>query len=443
MTLKDYEVKKDRLLKELGNIVTVLETENRELTAEEKASVERIKTELVSVKDQMADAKQKADSDAALIRELRELTAGVRLPNQGNGGSGGGIALPEKGKTIGQQFLEAKAFKDWLQTVAPDGHVPESGQIPASARIPFNGLMAHAGYGEKTLITGDSSTSAGAFIQTDYTGIYEQLGRYALTVRDLITVRQTQSDIVSFVRQTAQVTQAAATAEANVTTYSGATGQVEGEKPEGAMAFEVVTATVKTIPVWIPATKQALSDASQIRGIIDQELRADVQEELEDQILNGDGTGAEFTGLFETAGTLTQAWDTDLLTTARKAKTALRTTGKSIPTAWLMNPEDFESLDLLQDEDGRYYYGGPQREGMRMLWGVPVVESDFVTQGTAMLGDCRKAVVWDRQQATIAVSEHHSDFFTRNMVAIRCELRAAFGVIRPSAFIEVAMESGT
>ncbi|MDD5059289.1 MAG: phage major capsid protein [Sideroxydans sp.] len=443
MTLKELQGKKDGLLKQLGDLVTVLETENRELTAEEKETVDRIKTELQSVKEQIDASKQKADDNAALIRELRELTAGVRLPDPGNGGSAAGIAPPERGKTIGQQFLEAKAFRDWLQFVAPDGHVPEGGQLPASARISFNGLMAHAGFGAKTLVTGDADTSGGAFIQTDYTGIYEPLGRYALTVRDLVTVRQTQSDTVSFVRQTAQVTEAAPTAEANVTEYSGATGEVEGAKPEGAVAFEVVESTVKTIPVWIPVTKQALSDASQIRGIIDQELRADVQEELEDQILNGSGAGANFTGLTNTANVLIQAWDTDLLTTARKAKTALRTTGKSVPTAWLMNPEDFETLDLLTDEDGQFYYGGPQREGMRMLWGVPVVESDFVDQGTALLGDWRKAVIWDRQQATIAVSEHHSDFFTRNMVAIRCELRAAFGVIRPTAFIEVAMESGS
>ena len=439
MTLKDLQARKDKLLMQLGDIVTVLETENRELTAEEKQAVERIKGELATVKAQT----EKAKDDAELIRELRELTAGVRLPDPGNGGSVSGIALPNHTKSLGQQFLEAKAFKSWMDQVAPNGQVPEGGRLPASARVPFADLLAYAGYREKTLLTGGSDTSAGAFIQTDYTGIYEGLGRYALTVRDLITVRQTQSDTVQFVRQTAQVTQAAATAESNVTTYSGATGEVEGAKPEGAMTFESVTATVKTVPVWIPATKQALSDASQLRGIIDQELRADVLEELEDQILNGDGTGAEFTGLFNTSGTLSQAWDTDLPTTARKAKTALRSTGKSIPTAWLMNPEDFQTLDLLTDENGQFYYGGPQREGMRMLWGVPVVESDLVTQGVAMLGDWRKAVVWDRQQATISVSDSHEDFFTRNMVAILCELRAAFGVIRPSAFIEVAMESGT
>ena len=102
-------------------------------------------------------------------------------------------------------------------------------------------------------------------MQTDYTGIYEPLGRHPLNVLGLIQRRRTTSDTVEFVRQTTRVAQAAPTAEANVTTYSGASGEVEGAKPEGKLEFEQVQANVKTIAVWIPATKQALSDAAQIR----------------------------------------------------------------------------------------------------------------------------------------------------------------------------------
>ena len=48
--------------------------------------------------------------------------------------------------------------------------------------------------------------------------------------------------------------------------------------------------------------KRALSDAAQIRGIIDQELRDDLAEELEDQILNGNGVGENFTGMLQHGG---------------------------------------------------------------------------------------------------------------------------------------------
>ena len=35
------------------------------------------------------------------------------------------------------------------------------------------------------------------------------------------------------------------------------------------------------------------------------------------------------------------------------------------------------------------------------------------------------------------VSDQHSDFFTRNLLAILAEMRAAFGVLDPQAFCTV------
>ena len=52
-------------------------------------------------------------------------------------------------------------------------------------------------------------------------------------------------------------------------------------------------------------------------------------------------------------------------------------------------------------------------------------------------------VLWDREQANISVSDSHADFFIRNMIAILAELRAAMGVIRPSAFVEVDLSGGS
>lgn len=209
------------------------------------------------------------------------------------------------------------------------------------------------------------------------------------------------------------------------------------------MTFERVQEMVKTIAVWIPATKRALSDAGQLRGIIDQELRADVAEEAESQMLTGDGTGENLTGLANTANTLAQAFDTDIVVTSRKAITNLLVNGKQRPSAWLFNPEDWESYDLLQDDQGRYYWGGPMAQGPRTLWGVPVAQSFFQSAGTGWLANWMKAVVWDREQTTITVSDSHSDFFIRNMVAVLAEMRIAFGIIRPSAFVEVDLSGGS
>jgi HK97 family phage major capsid protein len=298
-------------------------------------------------------------------------------------------------------------------------------------------------YEQKELLTGVADVSAGALVESERTGIYEPLGRYPLTIRQLIDVRTTGSDTVEFVRQTQQVTQAAPVAESNITTPTGATGEITGEKPEATIRFERVTETVKTIAVWIPATKRALSDASQLRGLVDSELRDDLAEELESQLLTGDGAGENFTGLANTASTLAQAFDTNIAVTARKALTNLLVNGKTMPSGWVLNPVDWEAFDLLQDDQGRFYWGGPMAMGPRTLWGSPVAQGFFQTAGLGWLANWMKAVLWDREQGSISVSDSHSDFFIRNLVAILAELRAAFGVIRPSAFVEVDLESGS
>lgn len=426
MNLKELKEKLQKALVDAKAICEGAEKAGRDFTAEERTQVSALLEEAGKIKGQI----KAAEGDEALKKMVLDLGAGFNL-NEGGRMSQPGGAPAEKG-TIGERFVNAPAFKAWMDQVAPGGHFPDGMKRFSSPPVEF-----------KTLITGDSDTSAGAFVQTDYTGIYEPLGRQELNIMGLIARRRTQSDLVEFVRQTAKVTQATPVAEANVTTYAGSTGEVEGEKPEGALAFEKVTATVKTIAVWVPATKRALSDASQIRGIIDQELQADIMEELADQIVNGDGTGENFTGILETAGILTQAWDTDLLTTTRKAKTALRVTGRATPTAFAFNPADWETIELLQDGSNRYYWGGPLMNGEKRLWGVPVVEDETVPEGTGILADWRKAVLWDRERASLQVSDSHADFFIRNMVAFLAEMRAAFGLIRPSAFIEIDLTSGS
>lgn len=337
-----------------------------------------------------------------------------------NGGARTGAQQEVKG-TIGEQFTNDPEFTEWMSRVAPQGNMPKKMALGASPAVQF-----------KTLLTGLSSTSAGALVSNDRLSTIDA-GTFArpLTIRDLITTGTTNSDTIEYVRQGTHTNAAAAVAEA--TAASGGTGA----KPESAMALSVVTETVKTVAHWIPATRRALADAGQLRTLIDGFLRYGLEEELEDQVINGDGVGENFTGIFNTSNTSTQAYDTSLLKTTRAARTKVRTLGRATPTAYIMHPNDWQAMDLLQDGENRYYFGGPMVMGTPRLWGLPVIESEAITEGTALVADFRLAVLWDRQQAQILTSDSHSDFFIRNLIAILAEMRAAFGVLRPSAFVEI------
>jgi len=411
------------VLAEADTIIHLSDSEDRAMTESEQKRVGELGAEARTITDAIA-------KDTKLRAEIMELSDAADT-GQEPVGSPERVVVKGRRKSLGEQFTSDPGYQEWYKGIAPSGYVPDGLKVE-SPPVQF-----------KDLLTGASDTSAGAFVETDYTGIYEALGRQELTLRGLISIRRTTSDLVEFVRQTAKITEATVVAEANVTDYAGATGEISGEKPEGAMTFEQVTAAVKAIAVWIPATRRALADAAQLEGIINEELQADLDEEWEDQIINGTGIGANFTGVLNTSGILTQTWNTDILVTARKAITTARTSGRVKPTAWLLNPEDWETIDLLTDDTGRYYFGGPTRMGVKSLWGLPVVESETVDQGSGVLGDWKKAVFWDRELASLRISDSHSDFFIRNMIAILAEMRGAFGLIRPSGFVEVDLESGS
>ena len=86
----------------------------------------------------------------------------------------------------------------------------------------------------------------------------------------------------------------------------------------------------------------------------------------------------------------------DVLTTTRRAITTVQVTGRATPTAWVFNPVDWEGIELTRDLAGRFYFAGPFAQGPRTLWGYPVVTSQTLPAGAALLGDWRKAVLWTR-----------------------------------------------
>ena len=411
------------LLKAARDIAAKAEAEKREFTEGERGEIQAKMTEAAKLKSQL----KTVGADAQLRADLAALDGDVELndnPAAGEKRSGGGVILPQRGKSLGQLFVEHSAYTDLLKG-QPGGRFSDKKAIQSE-------------YAEfKTLITGGSDTSAGAFVVNDNIGLQVGLDQFQrpLTLRSLITNGTTGSDTVEYVQITSTTNNAATVAESTTTATPGSQTPASGVKPESAMALAKKTAVVRTFAHWIPATTRALSDAGQIRTLIDAFLMYGLAEELEDQIANGDATGENFDGITHVTGTQAQAWDTDILTTARKARTKVRTVGRSIPTAYAMSPSTWEQIDLLQDNEARYFFGGPQQLGTPRLWGLPVVESEAIADGVIIVADWRKAVLWDREQANISVSNQHADFFIRNMVAILAEMRAAFGVIQPNAFV--------
>lgn len=416
-------------------IAAKCEAENRDFLPEEAAQLREHMAKATEAKAEIERLKGNEQLRQSLADLGDDIALNAKTDDDGTRRSANGFQLPSRQKSVGQQFVESAEYKGLLGEA-------RGGQFGAKQRVQ-SGLA-----GFKSLVTGASDTSAGAFVVPDQLGLQVGLDAFQrpLRLRQLVTQGTTTSDSVEYVRLTSFTNAAAPVAEATTaaapTAPGGAGALVQaaggGYKPESALAAQKVTAAVKTIAHWMPITKRAVSDAAQVVTLIDAFLRYGLEEELEDQMVTGDGTGENFEGLANVSGVQAQAFDTNMFTTLRKAKTKVRTVGRSIPNGVLLNPGDLETLDLLQDNENRYYFGGPAGGGSaQSVWGMPIVETEAVPAGTAYVGDFRKCILWDREQATIQMTDSHLDFFVRNLVVILAEMRAAFGVIQPSAFVEV------
>jgi len=412
---EDIKTQIEASLVRARDIAALAETESRDLTTEERTNVKAAIDSVEGLKAQL----QQVVGDAEMRRRLGALSDQYKPDAPANPSGGPAIVAGGRG-TPGLQFTENPEVVAWRENLVRSG-ATTAAAFGHSPRVVLNDLISLGG-----------ALSAGELTSPLDTGILVPVPRRPLMIQDVITVSPPiTTDVVEYVEVTSETNNAATVPEA---TSTGA----GGNKPESDAKFTKKSATVRTIAHWVAATRQAISDASQLRVYIDTFLRDGLLQELEDQIIAGGGTGEDFTGLMHTTGILTQPYASDLFTTTRKARTNLRLNGRVIPNAWLINPLDFETIELLQDNENRYYGQGPFSTEMNArLWRVPVIEHEGVTEGTALLGDFTKAILWPRSAPEVMVSDSHSDFFVRNLIAILAEMRAAFALVFPKAVIAV------
>jgi HK97 family phage major capsid protein len=417
----------------------------RDMTADERAEFDAKFAEATDKKS-AADVAKADEAVLAQAKSLADLIGPAAVDDLAEQKSAEPHRDAPARKSLGEQFVGSPQFKALLAAFTDSTGVIN---INEKMRVQSDPVSFKSLIRSKALFVGSSPTSVGGFVVPERTDIVEMLGRRPLTIRDLISVRRTGSDTVEYVKQLAHTNAAApvaeATSSASPTTGASAGAALTldpngGYVPEGAWTFQKQTAVVKTISEWVPATKRSLADVAALEGLINDELVKDLQEAEETQILTGNGTGENLQGILTTSGIQTTAAvttnDATWFASYRTALRLARTVGRVNPTAIVVNPTQGEKIDTAKDAQNRFYGPGPFFAGAnRSLWGVPVIESEAITAGTALIGDFSKAVLWDREQSSVTATDSHADFFIRRLVAILAEERVAFAVTRPAAFV--------
>lgn len=264
--------------------------------------------------------------------------------------------------------------------------------------------------------------------------------RQSLTLRQLLSASPTTFQVLDYVKVLAPMTIASPVVEAS-------------QKPENALTFATASERVKTIATWIPASRQVLDDFEELETFIRTMMPYYVNLAEELQLLSGDGTGENLHGLIPQStgfnvGLLVakQGWNKiDLLGRAIQQLTAAH---ELEPTFIVLHPNDWWDIRLTKDAYGHYILGDRQEGSLasigfgsllptQNIFGRQVVPTTNIAAGTFLVGTGNPIAteIRDRMEMQIEVATEHSDFFTKNLVAVRAEKRLALITRRPGSFV--------
>ena len=208
---------------------------------------------------------------------------------------------------------------------------------------------------------------------------------------------------------------------------------------EAAFVLTERSVTIEKVAVFLPVTDEQLEDEEGAAAYIDARLPFMIQQRLDSQLLVGDGNTPNILGVNNKSGIQTQAKGADPVPDAIfKGMTKVRVTGRAIPSAVVIHPNDWQDIRLLRTADGVYIWGNPSEAGPERIWGVQAVQSDAQTENTAVVGDfANYSLLVVRRGIAVKVSDSHSDFFIKGKQAIRADIRGASVWLRAAAFCTV------
>lgn len=239
--------------------------------------------------------------------------------------------------------------------------------------------------------------------------------------------------------------------EGAITDATGVIGEggVYGQSTEAEPT--AVTETLKKVGHYYKETDELLADADRLAKSIDNRMAYLIDKCEEEQLLNGDGTGMNITGILGRDGIQAQTCKTgatDIADAIETARQAIRTASVYEADGIVINPNDWLKLRIAKDGNGQYYaggfftgaYGNGAPSNGDSFWGLRAVVTSAIPQGTMLVGAfAQGGAVVRKGGTTIEVSNSNEDDFIRGQVTIRGTKRLALAVRYPAAFVKVTI----
>jgi HK97 family phage major capsid protein len=254
-------------------------------------------------------------------------------------------------------------------------------------------------------------------------------------MRDVLNTGQTDSNIIRYIRDNG--------GEGGPTTVAEA-----GTKPQMDRDLAIVDAPVRKIATYLRVPEEMIEDIPYLTSFLTNVGTQEVMAVEDTQIIYGDGTGQNLSGL-ATAGNFTAyAADAgggaasgvvaapneyDVLTSAVKQMRVL----KRVPTVHLVSPVDYWKMVSRKDTTNNYILqGGGNGLVPATAGGVPITQMNQIAAGDFITLDKNAAQIYFRSNINVRFYEQDQDNAIKNMVTIVIEERLALCIYYVTGIIK-------
>ncbi len=216
--------------------------------------------------------------------------------------------------------------------------------------------------------------------------------------------------------------------------------------------FDVVTESLAKVAALTKISDEMIEDYSFVTDWINGQLLYDLSLTEEQQLLNGNGTGSNLTGLLNRSGIQTHKATTEhIFDELFAAQAKVRQATPFAADAFVINELDYQPLRLAKDANGQYLAGGPFMGQYGVggvlvqppLWAKKTVVTNLVPKGTALAGAFKQGSIILRKGGVRVDSTNTNDRdFEHNLVTLRAEERLGLMVPLPAAFVKIDLTGG-
>jgi HK97 family phage major capsid protein len=380
----------------------------KEIKALSQQHIEQVK----EVKSQFDEAAKKAKAEseeeigrikAAAIKTQEELDEFKKKAATSNFGGGGiqtksyAVEIEEKLTSVKDQLLKGTKFSVELDRKAV-GNMGSTASLTGSYFVP------------PTVVPG--------VIMQPYNQVH---------MRNLLPIGNTTSNTIRYVRDNGGEGGPAMVAEA-------------GSKPQMDRDLAILDANVRKVATHLRLPEEMIEDIPYITTFLTNIGTEEVLAVEDTQILYGDGTGQNLSGLFTNA-TAFAAPATAIVASPnrfdvlRAARLQIKRAKRNANFA-LVSPLDYYLMTSAKDSTGNYILQGGGNGLIPSLDGVPIIEMNQVVDNDFLVGDRLAAEIDFRSNIQVRFFEQDQDNAIKNLVTIVIEERLALPIYYATGLIK-------